>query len=306
MRISKILCLVGSLGLATSSAMAATLDNNVVLSNGGGGTPGCSSGSLIDLSGATTQSDFAATSGPGCVVELAGYAGGGVVGILGDLSATPGSRGVMQITARASSAITNLVLEPAVGWTEELLLERYGTEIDLTLNARLEAFLKGTVNTAVVFARGAGAGLDGTVRFFTTGGNRVQSISESVSATNSAPFNNTLDDKLISQGISLTSTHRWQEGLGVTFSLQGRATVSPFGDTAANAEFNALNSLGFVTDAPVFDLPEGFTVNNAALNIVNNRWADPRVSTTPIPLPAGLPLLLAGLSALSLIRRKSI
>jgi len=82
--------------------------------------------------------------------------------------------------------------------------------------------------------------------------------------------------------------------------LQGRAATSTFGDSLADAEFSAFNSLGFVSEAPVFDLPDGFTVFSSELNIVDNRWLDPRITAPPtaaVPLPSSLPLLLIGLGA---------
>jgi len=58
------------------------------------------------------------------------------------------------------------------------------------------------------------------------------------------------------------------------------------------------HTLSFATSGPVFNLPEGVTVDIADVNVTNNHWTDPRVQDVPsvpsVPEPATLSLVGAG------------
>lgn len=72
--------------------------------------------------------------------------------------------------------------------------------------------------------------------------------------------------------------------------------VAPTGFTEALARSNFGDTLSFATTGPVFDLPEGFTVNSASGQIVDNRWVG--ASASPVPEPSSLALLGVGMLGL--------
>jgi MYXO-CTERM domain-containing protein len=79
--------------------------------------------------------------------------------------------------------------------------------------------------------------------------------------------------------------------------------------TGCVSAVDASHSLSFAGGAPAFlGLPEGWTVWSEELNIVDNRWIDPRVPTKApsngVPAPATAPLVLAGLAAFTARRRR--
>lgn len=103
-----------------------------------------------------------------------------------------------------------------------------------------------------------------------------------------------------------TGTFSWDPStsLVVSLFLNGSSTATAFDGGTSSSRVNAQNTLSF-SESGAFVLPDGFSVTYAEANIFNNNWVDPRPSTpTPIPLPASFPLLLAGLGAFALIRRR--
>ncbi len=62
------------------------------------------------------------------------------------------------------------------------------------------------------------------------------------------------------------------------------------------------STLSFPLSGPVFNLPEGYTVNSVGGLIVDNRWlglADPGPGPQPVPVPSSLALMFAGLMLLA-------
>jgi hypothetical protein len=95
-----------------------------------------------------------------------------------------------------------------------------------------------------------------------------------------------------------------------SFTMQiAVSTIANCATTQCLVLADASNSLKFVEGEPAFlGLPAGYTIFAPDFNIADNRWTDPRkpVGTpAPIPLPAGLPLLLSGLLALGVLRRRN-
>lgn len=90
-----------------------------------------------------------------------------------------------------------------------------------------------------------------------------------------------------------TSSVNVPVGSPVTIALT--LTVGAFGGGTATGDF--LNSFDFpLTD--IFTLPDGFTVNDPDMFIVNNDFLSPTEAT---PLPTALPLFASGLGALGLL-----
>lgn len=96
----------------------------------------------------------------------------------------------------------------------------------------------------------------------------------------------------------------------VKFDIAAIVTCST---TGCVAEVDASHSLSFVEGAPAFlGLPDGWTVWSEDLNIVDNRWTDPRVTSAPpppsadVPAAATLPLSIAGLAAFAVRRRRPV
>lgn len=92
--------------------------------------------------------------------------------------------------------------------------------------------------------------------------------------------------------------------LRVGLTLSAVATIVSQDNSQVQAGANGLNTLSFASDGPAFILPDGFFINSAEANIVNNYWIDPREpSVAPVPLPASLPMLAFGGFALALFGR---
>lgn len=81
------------------------------------------------------------------------------------------------------------------------------------------------------------------------------------------------------------------------------AAVTAFGNTTVET-LNALNTLKFNPNGPVFILPSGYgVVDIPELNIFNNQFVVPG-STAPVPEPSALVLLGSGLAALGFVARR--
>lgn len=110
--------------------------------------------------------------------------------------------------------------------------------------------------------------------------------------------------------ITLTTEPVWVlpgQEIVIEKKLLGSTRIRGSRDTIAGAVGDSQNTLAFSTTDPIFDLPDGYTVNIPEWNIFNNRWIDPRNNAdqpdvSAVPLPAGLPIMLLGLSALGFAR----
>jgi hypothetical protein len=242
-----------------------------------------------------------------CAMSIDGYAGGGAVGVKGTLSQTPGKSSIHQIRANVSSSMTSIAITPEAGRDAKGLFETYGSAIPVTVNAAIEGSLSASVATNSPFVRGAQAVLRANLNFsgFSEPGNPVSKrvdFFKSEGATNSGA--DTVGD-VFAQSLTATLLLDWSIPFVVEFSMGGSAGTSGYGDSFATAVFDSLNSLSFSKTGPAFILPDGFTVNAPELNIINNRWSDPRL-ISPVPLPASLPILAVALGILGIIQRKRI
>lgn len=80
----------------------------------------------------------------------------------------------------------------------------------------------------------------------------------------------------------------------VTYTTQPGESFDGFADAA----LDYFGALSFVRNAPVFALPDGFTVNSGDLNIIDNVW------TPPVPEPRTALLLAGGLALICLVHRR--
>ncbi|MDJ0740366.1 MAG: hypothetical protein QNJ91_11650 [Gammaproteobacteria bacterium] len=112
----------------------------------------------------------------------------------------------------------------------------------------------------------------------------------------SVPFAATVGDAFsvtLSLSIeSLTRAGRFLDGGGFAAGIAGNTAI--FNDT-----------LAFVTDRPVFDLPDGFSIDSVDGLIVANRFLGPTDPDPPaLPLPGTLSMLLGGALLLVSGRRR--
>ena len=105
----------------------------------------------------------------------------------------------------------------------------------------------------------------------------------------------TIDDDLsIAFGATVSPTYA--HTLTVKLITQAHGGDGAFGDGIASAFSDFGNSLHFATDGPVFDLPEGVTVNSVQAGIVDNQFI--------ISEPSTLALAALGLSFIAMRRKR--
>lgn len=97
---------------------------------------------------------------------------------------------------------------------------------------------------------------------------------------------------------------------GLTLSVPSTCNVPPctlgqVPTASGGIEISAIDTFGFPTDGPVFDLPDGFTANSLSGLIVDNRWVIP--SSGPVNSVAEPPtsaLFGAALLGIPMLRRR--
>lgn len=284
--ISKLVLIVISF-LTVNLATAESL-NRISGINGLGGA-GCGTDPGFSITSANSK-DFAFNSGTlGCGAFGRALAGGGVVGIQNTLGQSPakgpGIPAVATIGTQASSTIYDLYLTPDltgipgsddftdhdIDRLKSELQATYGASIAISVNMAISGEVAAAVDTNASFTRGASASLESGVRI---NNGSLKRYDKSVAVTNSTSSETETDP--FDGTFVATATINWVQPFSVSMYINGRSSVSGYGDSTTTASVNALNSLSFATSGPVFNLPEGFTINSVEANIVNNRWIDPR------------------------------
>lgn len=93
------------------------------------------------------------------------------------------------------------------------------------------------------------------------------------------------------------------ETLILTLEMQATASalvdtrLDTFHSVTSSANGNFLSTLSFPLSGPVFDLPEGYTVNSLSGLIVDNRWVGAPASD--VPEPGSLALLGVGIAGMA-------
>ncbi|PTX54637.1 putative secreted protein [Litoreibacter ponti] len=298
---------VAFLGLSIS-AQAATISNSVSIINGGGGTGRCGSTAPQSTS---SNSDVAVTlndGGVNCTVAGDSVAGGGVIAYraTATFDRSLGPAGSVRIQGGARSVMSDIFLTPLFDVDDPDIPFNTDFTIDLQLNASLEGTATGAVANDTGQA-GGGAGITATVSLSgSPSPGNFSSNSAVVRGGAGADWVNLLSDyDDFSSAMMPLIRHDWRQPFSVIFNMDTNTSASAFGANQATGTLDAFNSLSFSKVGPAFILPDGFTVNAPELNIVDNRWIDPRIpEVAPVPLPAGLPLLLAGLGALGFVLRR--
>lgn len=283
-----------------STAQAATL-NRISYQNGGTSDPACGQGIIDSRQGNGDLSIDYTESGPGgCSMAIAANVFGGGIGIFASTATNPG--GTFSATAQVAgfSRVTDIFITPEAGYIGPFV-------VPVSLKMELEGHLRAEVRENARFVRAAGTSVN--ARLTLSGANGLGGtdfVSSFARFDDSAGITSEgLAAKTLIGSLFTSINQDIRRPMTIDFNFSGSAGVVGGTDSFASARLNALNTLSFSKTGPAFILPDGLTVNAPELNIQNNRWIDPRVTVapSPVPLPAGLPLLLAALGALGLIRR---
>ncbi len=277
-------------------ASAATISNTVSVG------PGSCGSQVPETASSSGSIELEATKGgQGCQADSRAYANLGVVGVGGSIESQANIANTTHVLSSfAETKIGGIELSPATGFTFASLQAIHGNFISVGVNAEFTGDLAAEVASFSSNQRSASASLSAFVEIQGSSGPKKSATSSGSFSVNSLLGDN--GNRAVSAGLTPFVVTNITDTFSVTFRLNGSAFTSGFFDSIAAAEFNGLNSLGFSSTGPAFLVPNGFTVNAPELNIFDNRWADPRIDTTPVPLPAGLPLLLGALGFLGVVR----
>ncbi len=313
----KIAFFSGALAFA-QGASAATFSAFV----GGGLTGGCGTESEQVINSDTPVDLVTGGGGQGCSTDVKARASAGSVGVLANFSSDRPTPLVSSTigSVRASATFTDRIFIVPEGGTLadapgfSLADYRDGVDAQGLMTVGLNFGFTGTV----------GAGTSSATSFKGKSALAELELLIDVSATTGGccgvydPFDyyrrdfelasatEVIRDFANVRTISRSFSHVPTAGLTVRLQMNALASVGGFGGSTdlATATASSMNSLGYVKTGPVLNLPTGFTAFSTSGAIVNNRLVT-TPSVAAVPLPAGMPLLLAGLGAFALMRRRA-
>jgi len=312
----KIVILSGILALLAGGASAATFQ-----AFAGGGIAGSCNTNTESRSGDGPVRVSASGAGAACGTDVKARVSDGSVGVFASFASNrfvPGESSPLGSVRASGTLIDTIFFLPTyIAFSDKDLatradfadgvddngLMRMGASFGFTGSANA-----GTSSTNSFKSKTGFATLEGRINLTaTTGGccgtydpldyfKRIEAIG--------SPNATVPSDMNLRERIGVRFDHDPTAGLGVRIQLGATAGVGGFGGSTGNAvgAASSLNSLGYAKTGPVFDLPFGYTAYSESGFIVDNRLVTPDVAA--VPLPAGLPLLLAGLGGLAILRRQ--
>lgn len=314
----RILGVAALFALSSQSVNAASFSAFVA----GGLTGGCGTETEQVTNSDTALNLSGSGSGPGCGTEAKARASDGSVGVLTTFASNKQEPGEVSPlgSVRASASFTDRIFIVPEGMTlkdvPSLTAASFASGVnaaglmDVRMRFGFTGSLQASTSSLTSFrGKTSSATLETRIDVSaTTGGccgvydpfDYVKRYSVSASAANGEQLGS------ISEIIARSFLHVPTAGIGVTVRMNGQAGVGGFGgstDTAV-ATASSLNSLGYFKGGSVFDLPDGFTAFSESGFVVNNRLIGID-DVTPVPIPAGLPLLLVGLGGLAIIKKRS-
>lgn len=294
--------------LSIGSAVSAATVSNVVVGNSS-----TRAGPGIDGSCATgfnqTSATFSEFEGfkAGCATYTAARVGGGFV----TATASEDLFGGHGNTRNGSSATSTVTYFFDLGVTDKYVYE--GPErVTINLDYSTTAISEFSDPLPNLFTTGASSLVSGFASLTGSTNNiNLQTAKKefSVSSSVSRDTTDTDSDKEVIFGdgvLSLSIMTDPRRTLSLTMNIGASVNVVGPNSASVSALANGGQTLNFAENRPVFEVSDGLLVDFAAVNIVGNRWVDPRdTAPSPVPLPSAIVLMIAGLGFLGSLRRLS-
>ncbi len=301
--------IVGAAIFAAPVANAATVTIGASRASAGPNIDGACGNAMRQTSSTSVSISSLGGSGDPCTMTASATVGGGFVGAATTHTILPGGGGTRYGSSANASVTYFIDLDIADDYV-------YAGPEKITVNFDASGLLKTRFEDALpsLFTTGASALISGFVSLTGSTNNislqtdRAKFSSESVVSRDDAGPDTDAEVSTGSVPLSVSIITDPRRTLSLTMSIGAATNV--VGSTSAFVEALALGNetLSFASDRPVFEVSDGILVDSAALNIFGNRWVDPRIidpiDPSVVPLPAGMPLLLAGLGAFAMIRRR--
>ena len=208
------------------------------------------------------------------------------------ITTTGGSTIQGAIESSLASFTTDVIFSPTAGST--------ATTINVSLNLNIAGSLAGALNTTAAWTifGGAGAGgfsfaMDSVVQPGGVTGNPPLAPTHSATNISYTSGGETLSP--FSDTVSATATTAlFTVGVGVLVPIDLNLRVDGGASLGATGMADFLNSLDFPL-TNIFNLPDGFTVNDPDMFISNNNFVSP---VAAVPEPSTWAMLLLGFAAL--------